>query len=157
MKTHSIASRLLLGSFPVGCAFSALTFVATFVVACSPSSESSTSESSSPAKLGGSDKLKTCNNDKFNHPQTSVDVVCDPCVASKCAAESTHAIGSDPTSFSGASGPFIQCLCDCASTDSSCMQSCSKFNDQPSKDAIAAALACEHSKCATECAKPDGG
>ena len=127
------------------------------LLACSGSSSSTTSSSSgsSAGKLGGTAKAKTCKNTTYNHPSTAVDDACDACEADKCAAEAAVAFGSDPNAFGGACGDFITCSCDCDKADAACSAKC-PAPSQACKDALAAALSCQGSKCKTECAK-DGG
>lgn len=138
---------------------STLSFLAlalSLITACSgTSSGTGTSGSSSGARLGGVDKVKTCKNATLNPPNASSDSVCNECEATKCSAEGATALGTDPGAFGGACGDFLVCSCECLNTDSVCLAKCPSPT-QACKDALTAAQNCEHTKCAAECTKDAG-
>src|SRR5947209_2453501 len=101
------------------CWIRALSAVASIalVIACSSSSSTTT-----PQALGGTEKLKTCKS-----PQTPG--ACQSCDAAKCSSQYAPVIGSDPNSFGGACADYFQCQCGCLVTDTACTGACTKTTD----------------------------
>lgn len=163
------ALRAFTRSLPMFRSLSMMAALAAAMLACSSGGSSSTSpdaSASSPSssasaspgspgspgsRVGGIAKKSTCKNESLNKRDAGPrNVACDDCEAVQCAKEFELAVGTDPNTFGGVCGEYLNCTCDCSESDKSCFFKCPDPSDA-CKAAINAGLECAHAKCAAEC------
>lgn len=117
----------------------------------SASSPASASPGSPSARIGGINKKSTCKNESLNKKDAGPrNAACEDCEATQCANETARAVGTDPNTFGGSCGEYLNCTCDCSVTDKSCLFTCPNPSDACTSE-IKAGLECARAKCATEC------